>query len=220
MIYIGKHQTANLDDGYMGSGKMLLQAITEHGIENFNKEILFVFDNEAEMNAKEKEIVNRNFVNEHTNYNLCVGGFGGWSYVNKEGLGGFGGRTHSTKSRQKIGIAATARDVSIATRQKISDANVITNESRGQKTSTALTGKAKTAQHKQRISIALTGNPLICVPKPKYTWTIQVQDCTVTVNNLAKFCKEHGLNSNTLVKNKYIHRGYEILSKEKYAGFV
>ena len=30
-IYIGKHQTSDLDDGYLGSGKLLLQAIKKYG---------------------------------------------------------------------------------------------------------------------------------------------------------------------------------------------
>lgn len=80
--YIGKHQTEDLDDGYLGSGKLIKRAIAKYGIENFKKELLFVFDNEQEMNDKEKELV---VVSEET-YNLCPGGQGGFGYINENGL--------------------------------------------------------------------------------------------------------------------------------------
>ena len=85
-IYIGKHQTKNLNDGYMGSGKWLKSAITKYAIENFEKEILFQFDNEADMNAKEAELVNEEFVKEDSNYNLCHGGNGGFGHINLNGI--------------------------------------------------------------------------------------------------------------------------------------
>ena len=78
--YIGKHQTNDLDDGYFGSGKMLKRAIKKYGIENFTKEILFIFDTEAEMNYKEKELVEVG----PNSYNLCEGGKGGFGYINKK----------------------------------------------------------------------------------------------------------------------------------------
>lgn len=96
--YIGKHQTKNLNDGYMGSGKLLKLAIEKHGIQNFTKEILHIFETEEEMNAKEKELV---IINE-TSYNLCEGGRGGFSYINKSGIKKFHGKNHNESTKKKL----------------------------------------------------------------------------------------------------------------------
>lgn len=85
-IYIGKHQTKNLNDGYLGSGKYLKRAINKYGIENFSKEILFVFESGEEMNSKEKEIVNEEYLTRDDVYNLCLGGQGGFGYIHLNGL--------------------------------------------------------------------------------------------------------------------------------------
>ena len=81
-IYIGVHQSDSLDDTYMGSGIHLKRAQSKYGMENFKKEILFIYDNKEDMFSKEKELVNKSFVQDDSTYNLKVGGDGGWDYIN------------------------------------------------------------------------------------------------------------------------------------------
>ena len=85
MIYVGQHQTEDLNDGYMGSGVKIIKAIEKYGIENFEKTILFDFDNFKEMNAKEIEIVNEDFIARDDVYNLIPGG-NSWNSVNMLGF--------------------------------------------------------------------------------------------------------------------------------------
>lgn len=74
--YIGAHSTKNLEDGYMGSGKQLKDAIKKYGIENFTCEILEIFSNREEAFQKEAEIVTEDFINDPMTYNMCTGGLG------------------------------------------------------------------------------------------------------------------------------------------------
>lgn len=73
-FYYGVHNTNNLDDGYMGSGKRLHIAYNKYGIENFNKEILKYFNTAKEAFEYESEIVTENLVNSNECYNMCLGG--------------------------------------------------------------------------------------------------------------------------------------------------
>lgn len=104
-IYIGVHQSHSLNDDYMGSGIALKRAQQKYGIENFKKEILFVYDNKDDMFAKEKEIVNESFVQDKSTYNLKVGGDGGWDYINTSGknLYGRNGKTPNIKENLNRG---------------------------------------------------------------------------------------------------------------------
>jgi hypothetical protein len=115
--YIGAHQTNNLDDGYMGSGKHLQRAIKKYSKEHFTVEILHNFDDKELMFAKEREIVNEHFVNNANTYNLKIGGSGG----NPGIVGAFTGHKHSNEAKEKIRQAALKKTNSTETRQKLSD---------------------------------------------------------------------------------------------------
>lgn len=80
--YIGYHKTDNIHDDYYGSGKLLKTALNKYGKKNFNKEILFIFDNKEQALLKEFELVNDITINDVNSYNLKIGGEGGWDYIN------------------------------------------------------------------------------------------------------------------------------------------
>jgi hypothetical protein len=113
-IYIGKHQTENINDTYFGSGVALERAIKKYGKQFFKKEILFIFNSEDEMNLKEREIVTEAFIARKDNYNKAIGGEGGSN---------FKGKKHTEETKRKLSEKAKSRIFSDETRKKISDGN-------------------------------------------------------------------------------------------------
>lgn len=91
--YLGKHQTNNINDDYLGSGVSLVLAIKKYGKESFIKEILFIFNTEEEMNRKEKELITEDLVRSKNTYNRGVGGEGGPH---------FRGKTHSSEMKKSL----------------------------------------------------------------------------------------------------------------------
>lgn len=75
--YIGKHATKNIDDGYLGSGELLVKAIKKYGKENFSRKIIKYCKNENEMNREEQNIVTEQIVMSENYYNIAKGGQGG-----------------------------------------------------------------------------------------------------------------------------------------------
>jgi len=107
--YIGKHETNDIDDDYLGSGLLLRRAINHYGSEYFKKEILHLCKTRSDMEDKERELVNEGLINDNMTYNIALGGQGGnlGSLVNKKiGLAMSAinsGKSKSIKHKKLIG---------------------------------------------------------------------------------------------------------------------
>jgi hypothetical protein len=81
--YIGMHSTNTLDDGYMGSGKRISYLLKKYDKSNFKFEILEFLPNRALLAQREKEIVNKQLLNDNKCLNLKAGGEGGFTAAAK-----------------------------------------------------------------------------------------------------------------------------------------
>jgi len=102
--YIGQHITENIDDGYMGGGVAVRNAIKKYGVKSFKKEILLYAKNEAALNFFEKCLVTPEFIELKTNYNL------------KEGGGSCG--KFSEEARKKMSLSGMGKKMSPETIKK------------------------------------------------------------------------------------------------------
>lgn len=75
-IYVGKHSTTNPNDNYLGSGRVLAQAVRKHGKDNFEKRILGIFETEAEAFEFEKITIKQMKERGYVMYNILSGGEG------------------------------------------------------------------------------------------------------------------------------------------------
>ncbi len=76
-FYIGIHSTLKINDGYLGSGRLLNKQITKFGRHNFKREILHFCSSRKEAIIREAEIVNYDMLNNELCYNLILGGNSG-----------------------------------------------------------------------------------------------------------------------------------------------
>ena len=171
MKYIGKHY-GELDDTYLGSGKLLKQDILKYGKDNFTKSILHISNDDLENSEKEKQFIALyNAVSNPLFYNIHEGGSGGntiagytpeekealrrkLSEINRGKNNGMYGRHHTEETKAFLSYwAEFERDNSYYRtdefRQKMSQ---ITSGSNN-----GMYGKKHTEESKQKMSINSKG---------------------------------------------------------------
>lgn len=114
-IYIGAHETANLDDNYMGSGHLIKRAIKRYGKENFSKTILEFFSTREEMYNREQQIITSGFLLREDVYNIALGGCGGSMKQNQKPFK----QKHSQQSKDLISQNTYLRRISKEKREEM-----------------------------------------------------------------------------------------------------
>lgn len=171
-IYIGLHQTEDLNDPYMGSGKLIRAAIKKYGKSNFRKEILEFFDSEEAMALQEEKIVTKEFVSLDSNYNLMPGGKYGSNTRN--GLS-FKDCEHTEDAKIKIGEASGKRTHKPESKIKISKNNFSRRQPELQRQHASNAGSySKDLEHRKKISESLIekykdGSPNLGKVRTKHT---------------------------------------------------
>lgn len=167
--YIGKHY-GELNDSYLGSGKILIRAIEKYGKENFKRDILYISKTAEENNIKEKEFIKAfNAVEDKTFYNIAEGGDGGDIFHSlplkqqkqireraRKQCSGKGnpmyGRHHSEKTKELLRQIDKSYTQTKEYRQNMSKA--VSGDKNG------MYGKNHTEESKQKMSIAKKGKKL------------------------------------------------------------
>lgn len=138
--YIGSHKRAQDpedpdDSWYLGSGKLLWQAIDKYGKENFSRRILVECYSLEELEYQETRIIlERNAANDPQYYNIMPSYFGGTTSENNPR----NGKHHSEETKKKIGAKSGAtrlgKSLSEAHRASISQSlNSVENRERQSK---------------------------------------------------------------------------------------
>lgn len=177
-IYIGKHSTDDVNDGYMGSGVVLRQAYKKYGLECFTKEVIDYYNNTIELNQGEIYwIAQFNSTNSEIGYNLTYGGDGGTptEETRRKVSHTLKGRHHTEETRQKISAANKGKSspnkgktFSEEYRRKLSESHKgqpgfwtgkPLSEETKQKISAANKGRQRSEETKQKMSVSKKGHP-------------------------------------------------------------
>lgn len=180
-VYIGKRTTDKIDDGYLGSGVLIGQAIRKYGRENFTREIIEFYDSSDDAFLAEVKHISDSRERGENLYNIATGGTGTklgpnkakartgnlnfWYGKTRSGAENpMHGRTHGEETRNRMSESA-----------KTTYANGRINPMKGRAKTVAQNTAVKTANSRKFFFVDPSG-------------------ACVEVVNLAEFCKLNGLN--------------------------
>lgn len=148
--YIGDHSTNKLNDGYLGSGIILKEAIKNHGRKNFKKEILVFFDTKKEAFDTQERLINEYNTLNPNGYNISP----------KGGLNV--SECMSDDIKKKIGNSNRGKKRSKENRKKISDSNKgkIRDAEARKNYKNAFLGRKYSKDTKKKMSMSATGRKI------------------------------------------------------------
>jgi group I intron endonuclease len=214
--YIGVHKTNNLNDGYMGCGHIrgrklrsdldtkLYRAFKKYGDDNFNTEILHVYESYSEALAKETEIVD---LTDPLCYNSKKGGVGGFAPNTNSG------RIINNITRQKMSESAKTRSERIplqtnllktcSKNRKGKTYSEIYGLDKGKeisiKKSRSLTGRKLSIQHRQKMSINRKGKDCGKCTGRVYVW----DEVTTKLLRILKSELDDHLQTGNIIERNY-----------------
>ena len=149
--YIGDHSTNNLNDGYLGSGRIFLKAIKKYGSNCFKRDILKQFETKKEaFDAQEK------YINE---YNTLIPN--GYNISPKGGNNVKGCHSEETKRKMSINISEGKKGKKLSEEHKRKISEGLKGKKHSEKTKKKLSiahkGKKLSEEHKNKISKKLKG---------------------------------------------------------------
>ncbi len=89
--YVGMHSTNNVDDGYLGTGKLILKAIKKYGKDNFKREIICKCETIDKAYDNEEKFIKQHNTLQPNGYNISP----------KGGLGYKGCHSEETKEKMR-----------------------------------------------------------------------------------------------------------------------
>ena len=145
-FYIGMHSTNDINDGYLGSGVLLLKSIKKYGRDSHVMEVLEYCYSRHELECRERQMVNEDLLSDEKCLNLRLGGEGGY------------GIKHSDETKLKMSISRRGKKLTEDHKKKVAEGNkgkIVSAETRKKQSDNK---KKMSDEYRAKLSDAKIGN--------------------------------------------------------------